>query len=441
MPYNILIISNNKEYFLPLYNLLIRDGYEVVIANSGEEGLEKWISWNPDLIFIQQNISKGFQLLKLKEQYGLTTPIVIFTLKGSITYAVKAIKNGAVDYLVSPFGIKKIRRLLINIFSSRDKDFQFSSYEFIGKSKVVQDIFKDISIIKDTDTSVLITGETGTGKEIIARMIHKKGNRRDNAFIKVNCAAIPQELLESELFGYKRGAFTGAVNDTKGRVIEANNGILFLDEIGDMPISLQPKILNVVEEKRVTPVGNSQSISCNIKIISATNQDLNKLIEQGRFRQDLFYRLNAFHIHIPPLRERLEDIPYLIDYFLRQFCNIFNKTIPSVDSNVLDIFKGYNWRGNVRELRNVIERIALKFKGKKIDVKDIPSEIFATSKLSNSKKVSSKFDLFNHEKRLILEALKRTRWNQSKAANLLGITRNTLRYRMKKYGITNIIPA
>ncbi len=442
MSYRILIITDNKEYFSPLYDLLIKEGYKVVIVDDGEKGLEKWINWNPTLIFAQQDISKinGFQLLKIKNKYGLGTPVVIFSLEGSISSAIKAIKKGAIDYITPPFNIKKVKKILDNVSQLKTKQVKLSSHEFIGKSKAIREIFKDIDIIKDTDTSILITGETGTGKELIARIIYNKGNRRDKTFIKVNCAAIPQELLESELFGYKKGAFTGAINDAKGRFIEANHGILFLDEIGDMPLYLQPKILNVVEEKRVTPIGYSQPISCNVKIISATNQNLNELIKQGKFRQDLYYRLNAFHIHIPPLRDRTEDIPDLVNYFLHQFCKIFNKMIPKIENKVLDIFKEYHWPGNVRELKNIIERITLKFKGKIITIKDIPTEILTSNKLYDSK-LSNKFDLFNQEKKLILEALKQTKWNQVKAANLLGITRNTLRYRMKKYGLDNIVPA
>ncbi len=440
--YQILIITNNREHYLSLYNLLIKEGHRVIIATDLEEGVEKWLNCNPDFIFAEQNISNkngGFHLLKLKHNYALNTPIVIFTLKGNISSAVKAIKNGAIDYLTIPFNLKKIKRLLTDTYNKKDKRSLLPSYEFIGKSKVIQEIFNDIAIVQDTNTSVLVTGETGTGKELIARIIHSKGNRRDKAFIKVNCAAIPRELLESELFGYKKGSFTGAINDAIGRFIEADGGILFLDEIGDMPLSLQPKILHVVEEKMVTPVGGGKPISCDVKIISATNQDLNKLIKKGRFRQDLYYRLNAFHIHIPPLRERIDDIPCLINYFLKQLCTTFNKVIPIIETKVLDIFKQYRWPGNVRELKNVLERMILKLKHKKITVEDIPSEILTAYTLSHESHISThlnRFDLFSHEKRLILEALRQTKWNQVKAANLLGITRNTLRYRMKKYGIT-----
>ena len=407
-------------------------------AKDGREGIETWRKWQPDVVLTDLKMPEmdGMDVLRFRNEAGLRAPVIILTAYGTIPSAVEAIKMGAFDYLTKPFDNEKVRDVVARALeTTKGKDEGLpEGLRIVGNSPAIRQVLEDMNLVADTDTSVMITGESGTGKELVARGIHKLGNRKKRPFVKVNCAAIPRDLLESELFGHKKGAFTGALEDRKGRFVEADGGVLFLDEIGDLPLSLQPKLLNAVEEKTVTPVGSTKSIKCDVKIICATNQDLPKMIEQGRFRQDLHYRLNTFHIQIPPLRERKEDIPLLVEYFLEQFCQSFGRSPLAIEREAMDLLQVYDWPGNVRELRNTIERLVLKCRGQRISAQEVPPEI-AMAGRKKAKDAVSELDMVEHEKRLIVEALNKTGGNQVRAARLLGITRNTLRYRMKKYGI------
>ena len=441
MSKKILVIDDEKKMRRILQLLLEKIGYKVATAKDGREGIETWLKWQPDVVLTDLKMPEmdGMEILKFKNKAGLKAPLIILTAYGTIPSAVEAIKQGAFDYLTKPFDNKKVREVISRALENshgKDKISQ-KDLKIVGTSAAIRQIIEDMTLVANTDTSVLITGESGTGKGLVARGIHKLGNRRRQPFVKVNCAAIPANLLESELFGHKKGAFTGAVDDRKGRFVEADRGVLFLDEIGDLPLSLQPKLLNAVEEKIVTPVGSTKPIKCDVKIICATNQDLLQMIEQGRFRQDLHYRLNTFHIHIPPLRERVEDIPLLVEYFLEQFCKSFDRPHLSIDPRAIELFMAYHWPGNVRELKNTIERVVLKCKGSTIRAEEISLDTKGPGDLSTTTS-NSKLDMVEHEKRLIIQALHKTGGNQVRAAKLLGITRNTLRYRMKKYGIKKV---
>ncbi|GAB6162603.1 sigma-54 dependent transcriptional regulator [Desulfothermus naphthae] len=437
----ILVIDDEKKMRRILQLLLEKIGYKVATAKDGREGIETWLKWQPDVVLTDLKMPEmdGMEILKFKNKAGLKAPLIILTAYGTIPSAVEAIKQGAFDYLTKPFDNKKVREVISRALENspgKDKISQ-KDLKIVGTSAAIRQIIEDMTLVANTDTSVLITGESGTGKGLVARGIHKLGNRRRQPFVKVNCAAIPANLLESELFGHKKGAFTGAVDDRKGRFVEADRGVLFLDEIGDLPLSMQPKLLNAVEEKIVTPVGSTKPIKCDVKIICATNQDLLQMIEQGRFRQDLHYRLNTFHIHIPPLRERAEDIPLLVEYFLEQFCKSFGQPTLSIEPKAMDLFLAYHWPGNVRELKNTIERVVLKCKGPTIRAEEISLDTKGPEDLSTTTSISE-LDMVEHEKRLIIQALNKTGGNQVRAAKLLGITRNTLRYRMKKYGIKRV---
>jgi transcriptional regulator with PAS, ATPase and Fis domain len=282
----------------------------------------------------------------------------------------------------------------------------------------------------------MVTGESGTGKELAAKAIHDAYGSQDSPFIRVNCPAIPKDLLESELFGHRRGAFTGAIENRKGAFVSANGGTLFLDEIGDLPLNLQPKLLHVVEQKRVTPVGGTQARKVRLKIVAATNRDLEAMVAQGTFRRDLFYRLDTLHLHLQPLRQRVEDIEELASHFLIQFANQYGGKPLKLDQTAIVRMQKYQWPGNIRELRNILERGCLQCQGKVFNA-DLLSDIMEHGKAvaKGPSAPNTSFDLAGKERGLIVKALEQSHWNQSRAAQQLGITRNTLRYRIKKYGM------
>ncbi len=438
----VLIIDDETKMRRILQLLLEQTGYQVMTAKNGQEGIEKWLKWQPDVVLTDLKMPgmDGMEVLHFKNKAGLSAPLIILTAYGTIPSAVEAMKRGAFDYLTKPFDNAKVRAVVDRALRETDtkKEETPHTFKIVGISPSIRQVMEDMNIVANTDTSVLITGESGTGKELVARGIHRLGNRKDKPFVKVNCSAIPKDLLESELFGHAKGSFTGALSDRKGKFVEADGGVLFLDEVGDLPLHLQPKLLDAVEEKTITPIGSSRIFNCDVKIISATNRDLHAMVEEGNFRSDLHYRLNTFHIHVPPLRERKEDIPLLIDYFLEHFCRKFGRTALEIEKKAIETLTEYHWPGNVRELRNIIEQLVLRCRQERIRAEDLPPHI--SDKSSNglgqtTQQVETKFDLISQEKKLILDALRKTGGNQVQAAKLLGITRNTLRYRMKKYGI------
>jgi two-component system NtrC family response regulator len=300
----------------------------------------------------------------------------------------------------------------------------------------MQEVFATVLKVADSDATILITGDSGTGKELIAKAIHQHSERSKHPMVTVNCAAIPKELLESELFGHVEGAFTGAIKDKTGKFVLADRGTIFLDEIGDMNLELQAKLLRVLEDKSVEPVGSENSIAVDIRVLAATNQDLLTLVRNNKFREDLFYRLNVIPMTMPPLRERVEDIPLLVHHFLEKFSG---KSSPSIDKKTLDILVEYEWPGNVRELENVMKRIVILIKGKRIKVSDLPDEIAGRGKQRSEQKKRSgpegEATLMESEKKMIIDALDRSGWNQTRAAKRLGIARHVLIYRIKKHNI------
>ncbi len=300
----------------------------------------------------------------------------------------------------------------------------------IGSSPVMRKVLSDITVVATAKTSVLITGESGTGKEMVARSIHERSDRTKHPLVKVNCSAIPADLLESELFGHVKGSFTGAVSNRTGSFQKADGGTLFLDEIGDLPIQLQPKLLHAVEDKTVTPVGSSTSQKIDVKIISASNRDFDRMIRAGEFRKDLYFRLNTFTIHLPELNRRLEDIDELAQFFIKEFARELNRPVTGISPDAIDRLKSHKWPGNVRELKNVIERAMLTCESSMLDDRHLPADLGRTNRAAGTA-----LSLAHKEKQLICEALQKTAGNQVRAAKLLGISRNTLRYRLKKYNI------
>ena len=453
MPAKILIIEDEARMRRLLQLMLEDKGFEVKTAGDGDEGISLWRKWHPDVVLTDLKMpgTDGMGVLDFKNRHRLTTPLIVLTAFGTIDSAVAAVKKGAFDYLAKPVENERveetIQRALAVVeeqeyreqpFSNQDKDLKKS--RMIGSSSAMQKIREAIQQVAPSPTTVLITGESGVGKELVANAIHVQSNRAAGPFVRINCPAIPKDLLETELFGHQKGAFTGAVKSRLGAFQKADGGTLFLDEIGDLPLELQPKLLHAVEEKTISPIGSADTRTMDVRIVAATNQDLPAMVEGFRFRSDLYFRLNAFHIHVPPLRERSEDIPDLAAYLIEQYARSLNRPTPGIRPDGLQLLKRYAWPGNIRELRNVMERCVLTVKGNDLAPCDMPDHLCSflkdgipkTSQISNSQ---NPFDLQANEKQAIIDALQQTRWNQSRAAKLLNITRNTLRYRIKKLNI------
>jgi two-component system NtrC family response regulator len=442
MTKQILIIEDEERMRDLLELMLTEQGYSVKTASDGMEGMVLWQIMKPDLVLTDLKMPRadGLEVLDFRNRGFQQVPLILLTAFGTIQSAVTAMKQGAYDYLTKPIDndhlIEVVQRALsdaeripgVSPVSSSAKD------QMIGSSPVMKKIHKDIELVGCTKMSVLITGESGTGKELVARALHRHSENSDSPFIRVNCAAIPRDLLESELFGHRRGAFTGAVEDRQGAFFQADGGTLFLDEIGDLPLELQPKLLHAVEEKSVRPVGASAASTVDVRIVAASNRNLDEMVQEGLFRGDLYYRLNTFHFSLPPLRERGKDLIELIEYFLETFCLEQDKRVLAVSAEALKLLHRYPWPGNVRELRNVLERIVLTCKNRTITPQMLPEKI-RTRKKKSKGATARPLPLPEQEKQLILAALKECGWNQSESARRLGITRNTLRYRMKKYNI------
>ena len=381
---------------------------------------------------------KGLDLLEEAKKVAPLTPVIIITAFGTMESAIKAMKMGAYDYITKPFQMEElvltVKKALENRLLKREvvrlKKEVESRYHFhnlIGKSPSMQKIYDLIERISDTSSNVLITGESGTGKELVAKAIHYNGIRKEGPFIAVNCAAIPETLLESELFGYKKGAFTDAKSDKKGLIFEANEGTLFLDEITEMASTLQAKLLRVIEEKEVRPLGDTNSYPIDVRIISTSNRDIESLIQQDRFREDLYYRLKVIDIELPPLRDRREDIPLLVQHFINKFSQDLKKNVSGVSEEALKIFLNYSWPGNVRELENVIQRAIALGQHEIILPEDLPpSMLQETDKNVLKKAVQEKYTIDQLEKEYIRRILVEVGGNKSKAAEILGLDRKTL---------------
>ncbi len=436
----ILIVDDDLEMGGLLSEVLQEEGFHVSTTGDSLEALSLLKREEFDLLITDLKMKglKGLDLLEEAKRVAPTTPVIIITAFGTIESAIKAMKMGAYDYITKPFQMdeliltlrkaletRQLRKEVIRLRKEVESRYQF--HQIIGKSPSMQKIYDLIERICDTPSNVLITGESGTGKELVAKAIHYNGIRKEGPFIAVNCAAIPEALLESELFGYKKGAFTDAKSDKKGLLFEANEGTLFLDEITEMPISLQAKLLRVIEEREVRPLGDTNSYSVDIRIISTSNRDIPTLIQQGRFREDLYYRLKVIDIEMPPLRDRREDIPLLVQHFIKKFNQEMKKNVSSISEEALRIFLNYSWPGNVRELENVIQRAITLSQREEIIPEDLPSALFLKEEESLFMKAfEKKFTLDQLEREYIKRVLIETGGNKSKAAEILGLDRKTL---------------
>ncbi|MDR7871360.1 MAG: sigma-54 dependent transcriptional regulator [Tissierellaceae bacterium] len=434
----VLVVDDEKSIRISLKIGLEKLGLEVFAAESGEEALEIFERDNPDLVILDINLPgiNGIDVLKRLKSISPTTTIIMITYMTDVKLAVEAMKIGAYDYFTKPFNLSDINKSIKEILDYMVLKKDLNSTEggespLIGESQSIQKIRDVISDICELnyDTSILITGESGTGKEVVAKSVHSCLNNKDKPFIAINCAAIPQNLQESELFGYEKGAFSDAKTDKEGLIEKANKGILFLDEIGDMDIGLQAKVLRVIQEKKYRRIGGTKEIEFEATILAATNKDLLKSIEAGEFRKDLYYRLNVIPINVPPLRERKEDISVLANYFVQEYNKRLNKNILSIDKEAMELLEAYNWPGNIRELKNLIERIMIFKKGDRIEVHDLSDEIRQKHLSTTSS------SLEDAERATIERVLVENKWNISRSAKELNITRQTLRNKIEKYNI------
>ena len=432
---------------------LMEDHFIVLKAEDGEAAIQALRNTEVDLVILDVMMPGMGGMATLNSIMKLSDPpeVIMLSAADSARLGVQAVKNGAFDYIAKPFDAGEIlrvaekalekRQLQREVNYLRSEVVKLSGFSnIIGNSRGMQEVFRIVQQICNTDSNVLITGESGTGKELIARTIHSKGQRSGGPFVPVNCAAIPQELLESEFFGHEKGSFTGAHERRIGKFELAKNGIMFLDEISTLRQDLQAKLLRVLQEREFTRVGGSQSIRVNAQFISATNQDLRELVNEGRFREDLYYRLNVLPIHLPPLRERKGDITLLVRHFLKKIAYRLNRKVSDVSPEAMEVLKTYHWPGNIREMENLLERlVAFSADHETIDIQDLPNElVFPEPDGSGGIVVGSKGLLEardRFEKMYILSALRKAGWNQSEAARVLGIHRNTLIKKMASHGL------
>lgn len=453
----ILVVDDEPNYLIVLSELLKEEGFEVLTAQRGEDGLKIVEETDLDLVLTDMRMQgmDGLELLSAIKKYNKDLPVIMITAFGEVEKAVVAMKAGAYNYLAKPFNNEE---LLVNIRKAiehysllrenlrlrGEAKVRYGFASIIGKNARMQEIYQLIEKVAPTTASVLITGESGTGKELVARAIHINSPREKAPFISVNCAALPDTLLESELFGHERGSFTGATSMRKGRFELADTGTLFLDEIGDIPLPLQAKLLRVLQERSFERVGGVKPIMVDVRILTATNRDLKDEVDNGDFREDLYYRLNVLHIHLPPLRERADDIPMLTDYFINKFAKLLNKPNLKISGDALRYLAGLSWEGNVRELENTIERAAILCNDDVIQSGDVHPDI-VNGEAAETWAPDGDFEKFlpsdlplpevlsGVEEKLVKHALEDANYVQARAAESLGITKSLLQYKMKKY--------
>ena len=454
MTAKILVVDDELNMQLVLKALLKKEGYDVATASDGIEALKVLKSGGVEVVVTDLKMPKldGVGLLERVIRDYPSTPVIIITAHGTIATAVDALKKGAFDYITKPFERDELKNIIHKAMRTRrlnEEELLVSPDDIdrqgiIGSSEPMSKIYDTIKRVAPTTTTVLISGETGTGKDLIAYAIHRNSPRRDNPFVKINCAAIAENLIESELFGYERGAFTGAVSTKPGRFELADKGTLFLDEVGEIPRDMQVKLLRVIQDHEFERVGGLRTIRVDVRLIAATNRNLLQDVKDGRFREDIYYRLNVFPTHIPPLRERREDILPLTDYFIEKFNGKLDREVKHIDSRVKDVLVSYDWPGNIRELENFIERIVLMAVGDTITFEDIPPEWkSAAEAISLSQKAGQKrpFKDFvkGHmeevEKQTIIQCLDEVGGNVTKAAQRLGLSRKGLQLKMIKYNL------
>jgi len=442
----ILIIDDEERMCWALKRALSHEGFQVVTTTRGLQGIDLTKETEPSVVILDLKMPDidGIEVLKGIKKINPNISVIMITAHGTIDTAIEAMKIGATDYIIKPFKLEEIRVLVKQALHLSDSENQVNSLgepsdkkygKFVGQSAALKEVTLLIQQVAKTAATVLITGESGTGKEVAGMEIHNASNRADEPFVAINCAALPEQLLESELFGHEKGAFTGATSKKKGRFEIANKGTIFLDEIGEMSISMQAKLLRVLQERCFERVGGTETIHVDVRVIATTNINLATAIANGTFREDLYYRLNVMRIIMPTLRSRKEDIPLLVNHFLEKFDP--SRSI-KISSEAIKILTCYNWPGNIRELQNAIERALIVCPGAEIQASHFPKDLLSSVSESSSPAISlteGVFTLEELEKHLIINALEKHDNNQTKVAKYLGISRPTLLYRLKKYGI------
>ena len=443
----VLIIDDEKQILSLLSRIIELEGYEVFQATTCKSGLKQLEQNNPEVILCDVCLpdGSGVELVCGLKKLRPLSEIILLTAHGNIPDGVQAIKNGAFDYITKGDDNQKILPLIAkamdkasaayrqNKVASSPVGKQYSFETIIGKSPAIQEAISLARKVAQTDVPVLLTGETGTGKEVFAQSIHQGSSRSGKAFVAINCSSFSRDLLESEMFGHKAGAFTGAMKETKGLFEEADNGTIFLDEIGEMAFDLQAKLLRILETGEFLKIGDTRPVKVNVRIIAATNRDLSKEIAEGHFREDLFYRLSVFQIHLPPLRERMDDIPLHIKAFVSALSAKMGKEIQTISPDYVNLLKRYPWKGNVRELRNVIERSLIIADGNTLGSDSLPLNFQQPD--ANSQESYSGFDLSGMEKMHIQKVLKYTNGNKTETSRLLGIGLTTLYRKIEEYGL------
>ncbi len=452
MAKTVLVVDDEDSILFSIEGVLSDEGFEVICVKSGEEALNKMQEFIPDIVLLDIFMPEGIDgietLVRIKQKHPMV-PVIMMSGHGTIETAVKATKLGAYDFIEKPISLDKLILSINNAIEHSRlqqeigliKEKEESKYRITGLSKAVKDLMDQIRTVAPTDACVLITGENGTGKELVAHTIHRMSRRRDKPMVEVNCAAIPDDLIESELFGYEKGAFTGASSMKKGKFDFAHEGTIFLDEIGDMSLKAQSKILRILQEKRFERVGGNKPIEVDVRVIAATNKDLEEEIKKGNFREDLYFRLNVVPIRVPPLRQRLEDIPELISEFVKEFSMSTNLEPKTFSEDAINMLKRYPWPGNIRELKNLVERLMIMTHGKVIEANDIPApynnlgaasdkEVDILLRIGSLKEAKTEFERF-----FIESKLKEFKGNISQTAEAINVERSYLHKKIKAYGL------
>jgi two-component system, NtrC family, response regulator HydG len=444
----ILIVDDEPASRLALAELLSGWGHRVEQAVDGHEALRRAVEFRPDIVLsdLVMPQTDGLWLLKTLREEQPDCPVVMVTGRGSVDVAVQAIKDGAYDFIEKPLDTAKLKVIIaralekkqtlheVQVLKRRLGDLSTGRpTDFVGLSPAMRKVTDLVGKVAPSKAPVVITGESGTGKEVVARAVHNLSPRRDKAFIAINCSAIPATLIESEIFGYEKGAFTGADNRRLGCFELADGGTLFLDEIGELPLELQTKFLRVIEEERLRRLGGKAEIEIDVRVLCATNRDLKEEIKAGRFREDLYFRLNVFHVVLPPLRERREDVPLLVQHFVEKFNHESGKKVSGVNAEAMTVLQGYAWPGNIRELRNTVERAVILCEGDVILREHLPAEMSGAHEETTVLRLPLGLPLKEIEKEYILSSLQRMNHNKSRTAQILGISEKTLYNKLNRY--------
>ena len=449
MSHKILVVDDEEIIRDSIYYVLEKEGYEVEKAENGKVAYDKIVNNHFDLVItdIEMPLMKGTELLEKIKTLNIQTSVIMITAFGSLDTAISALRNGAGDYILKPIEFDELLIKAKRIFENKDillenrvlREEINRKYDFeniVGKSQNIKKVYEMIEAVAETDSTVLISGNSGTGKELVARALHYKSHRKNKPFVAVNCGAISENLIESELFGHKKGAFTGAISDKEGYIKASNGGTLFLDEISEMPPQLQVKLLRAIQEKEYTPVGTTVSLPVNVRFIATTNRNLEEEVKAGRFREDLFYRVNVVDIHLPSLKEREEDIPLLADHFLNKYRKEQNKNIKGIDNEAMRAILNHEWKGEVRELENIIERAVIFCKGDMITLQELPASFKPRmNEIDFSFSGSLDDSVRKFEKDFILRALENNDNNKEKTSEALKVGLSTLYRKLKELDI------